>query len=649
MKKFKIPTSLSFFIISMFVLIAGAFALSPSQANAAVASDFGPFSMRRGSVGTYVANLQATLDLSSCGSAGLVTDGHFGPLTQGAVISFQLSHSLLGDGVVGPITKGALVACSNGVVITPPGSSIPGCLPGYLYSSTTGQPCNVSTGTLVINGTSGFVGNVQLQSQYNNETVGEGQNDVKVMSARVSASGSDLLISAINLRLEETSNSSASDRLDHYADSISVWAGSTRVASVPVSDFTRDSSGVYTDTVSLGNSVFIHVGQSVDMAVGISARSSINSTDYNNDSWKVTGTQLRYKDQTGATFSDLSTGDLANNGVTRMFDFDALAAATNTQLNISRSSSTPTAHIVNVSNTNVTNDVELLRMNFQATGSDLLVDSIPVKFTTSAGSVSNVTTSVTLRAGSQTWTESVSGSSGSTADITFNNLNYTINQGTTTTFSVFADINHISSTFIEGTTLQASVDVNERGLIDVQDSSGNSLISSRRIGTAIGDTLAFYNEGPDVSLVTTSGSVITGSGQNDDVATFTIRFTVDAFDSDVYIPSVISSTSPTAILVSIDKAGIPISSTQFNAAVSGVVNADSNATLTANNNYLVHNGTSATFTVTASMTDGVSGLTSGLYRMALTNLRWNTNDSNSAYNNYTFNLNDFKTAYQSVN
>jgi len=53
-----------------------------------------PPTLRRGAVGPDVVRLQTLL-------GGLATDGHFGPLTEHAVIDYQKGHGLLADGIVG--------------------------------------------------------------------------------------------------------------------------------------------------------------------------------------------------------------------------------------------------------------------------------------------------------------------------------------------------------------------------------------------------------------------------------------------------------------------------------------------------------------------------------------------------------------------
>ena len=57
--------------------------------------------IRRGSRGAYVAELQQRLDL--------MDDGIFGPQTDDAVRRFQAANELIPDGIVGPLTWGALL------------------------------------------------------------------------------------------------------------------------------------------------------------------------------------------------------------------------------------------------------------------------------------------------------------------------------------------------------------------------------------------------------------------------------------------------------------------------------------------------------------------------------------------------------------
>jgi peptidoglycan hydrolase-like protein with peptidoglycan-binding domain len=74
--------------------------------------------VRAGSTGADVEELQTKLNAALPGAEPLVIDGIFGPRTRAAVVAFQGGHALAADGVAGPITWGALD--SGGTTPPPP-------------------------------------------------------------------------------------------------------------------------------------------------------------------------------------------------------------------------------------------------------------------------------------------------------------------------------------------------------------------------------------------------------------------------------------------------------------------------------------------------------------------------------------------------
>lgn len=63
--------------------------------------------LRKGSKGGYVKEMQTLLNYSSCG-AHLQIDGCFGPLSEIALIAFQKMRGLKADGICGPVSWAAL-------------------------------------------------------------------------------------------------------------------------------------------------------------------------------------------------------------------------------------------------------------------------------------------------------------------------------------------------------------------------------------------------------------------------------------------------------------------------------------------------------------------------------------------------------------
>lgn len=94
-------------------MILGAMVGFSKITEAASAYDFGSVTLRQGSVGAQVINVQGTLRWPSCGGYDLVPSGVFDANTAAAVRSFQASRGLMSDGIVGPNTRVALAACLN--------------------------------------------------------------------------------------------------------------------------------------------------------------------------------------------------------------------------------------------------------------------------------------------------------------------------------------------------------------------------------------------------------------------------------------------------------------------------------------------------------------------------------------------------------
>ena len=70
--------------------------------------------LRRGSRGEDVTDLQTRLNAADAADPALVTDGIFGRLTQAAVREYQSTHDLVPDGIVGPLTWASLDSGGGG-------------------------------------------------------------------------------------------------------------------------------------------------------------------------------------------------------------------------------------------------------------------------------------------------------------------------------------------------------------------------------------------------------------------------------------------------------------------------------------------------------------------------------------------------------
>jgi Putative peptidoglycan binding domain. len=582
--------------------------------------------------------------------------GYFGGLTRAAVARFQAANGIVpAVGYFGPITRGvvnAMLMTPGPVVVV-----IPGCGSGALFSSLTGQSCSGTPSTspsAPLAGTDGSISDVTELGSFNNEEVSEGNSAVKVLGADIEASNDgDIALKSIKVSFDSTGNT-GSDNLDDYIDSVSVWLGSTKIGSADVSDFSEDSNNLWTKSIAL-NGAIIREGDVAKLYIAVDAANTIDTGDISGDSWTVDIENIRFLDGSGVYTTDDSTGDI--NGMDVPISFVTFSTSANTELKISTASDSPSAGIVVADSSSDTNDVSLLKGKLKLEGtSDVVLDSFPVTFTAGSSTLStingvdDVTASVTLKLGSETYTETMTLTTGTlTGTVTFDNLNFDINAGDTVNFEVLADVNNISAPFVAGDTLTASVTASNRNLMDVENEQGDQLSdSTEKSGTATGEAQEFRTSGLALSLVSVSAVPTAGPSANDDVGTFTIKFKVTAVGDNVYVSSLANATLAGVLTSGYTSANVDRAGTATVGGTSVVLANVTDTSLTSVGNYLIEEGASETFELTTAVQLPAAGA-AGLFRTALAGVSWSTSDVYPVANSYTSNLDAFKTAYISLN
>ncbi len=676
------------------VMFVGAVALnaSPAAADCSITA-----TLRVGSKGASVMCLQSIV--------GATADGSFGPKTKVAVMAFQSSHGLVADGVVGPKTIAVLMGAGM------PGNYPPGCMSNSGYSSTTGAPCSggsnpnlpvgctSTSGYSPINGAPcsggttppvtsgpltglyGTISDINTLSQYNNEEVGSGQSGVKVLGFEVKASkDGDVGLTSMKVRFDSTGRGgSDSSRLADYIQGVSVWEGSTKVGSASAADFDKDSTGIYVKTISLTGAV-VRSDTTQNFYVSVDAVDNLDSGDIDSDSWTIALDSIRYVDGSGVTTTETSAiptdmdWDTAGDGIP--ISFVSFSTASDTELKISENS-TPDAQVVQVNTSSDTNNVTLTKGKLKLDGtSDVWLDELPVTLTvasvgTGDGSLSidAIANSVTLNIGGKEYTESLgancvndatnftdakSCASNTTSGVVFDNLDLTLKAGSTTNFTISADINDIENTavastdFDEGDSLLASITTTGRADMVAENDQGDQLTDATELtGSLTGKAQSFYSKGLNLSLVSTSADIthtgdIVGSGTgDDDQGTFKITFDATAFGSDVWVDS--SSPSLTGGTTESDL-GLANTAVTPPVLLSATITSPSGADSTGGNGFKVAENTTERFTITAVLSPtGTAGTSDGFARISLDNLRYALTDA-GATTSYTFNLTDFKTA-----
>lgn len=609
--------------------------------------------LKVGSSGAQVMALQQAL--------GITADGSFGPMTKAAVMSFQAKNGLTADGVVGAMTGAKLAGGSTGCTGFDPmtgkpcgSSTVPGCMAGYMFSSTTGAKCDgSSTGsTGSLSGGAGDITVTELSSPSSSTKVGEGEKATKVLGFEVEADdGSDIALSSVRLSLEKTSGS-GNDKLNRYATKVSVWMGSEKVGSADVSDFS-ENSGVYTKSVTLSNAV-VRAGKIEKFYVAVDALSDIDSgnTGSSNNTWTVTLTSTRFTDATGVVLTD-STGSISNTAV-----FDTLSNTGDVELKVNLSSSTPTSKTVKVSTTSDTNQVELLKFTMKAQNSDMFVDQIPVSFASTnvtSGGLASITSNVTLVIDGQTFNESVT-SSASSATISFNDLGLDINANDTVTGTVYADVADIESgSFDEGTNLSASLTStlvattgSSAGALDVEDSNGDQLVTGDRSGSAVGNTITFRSTGVNTVMGTPTYERTTDTNGLVTSVTYTIPVAVTSFGNTLYMGQsaqlATAATASNAFALVLETAAAP--NTESVSAATSITLSTTDATVESNG-YRLDDGVTKHFSVKVTMTAATDNTS---IRFRLDTIRTSTTAALvSSTNSDLLPVTDYRTDFQYIN
>lgn len=597
--------------------------------------------------------------LNGYSSANLVQDGKFGPLSVNAAKIWQASRNLAADGILGAMSRASAIAQIGSGVINPVGTTFPagcssasgfstitgdpcttvstlpaGCMPGYMFSPTTGAKCDGTTGggSTELTGGAGTVSDYKLlSSPANNREVGEDEEDVKVLGMSIEAEGSDLKVTAMKLIFNDVG---AGSDFEDYASEVSVWYGSTEVARVDGDVFNDDND--WTKTLSLSSAI-VKDGEVGKFYVAVSGVSNIDSADLG-DTWTVDVDSVRYMDAQGALISE--DPGLA----VRTFSFESLATASNLELKLTESSSNPDAQVVEVDDTNATDNVELLKTNLKANGGDIYVREMTVTIdATGTGEVDEIASSYTLVFDGEEFSLDASdcddGTCTTSETYTFDDIDMTIDAGDTVTVQVLANVMGTDE-YVEGDSLTATIDNDDTV---AEDSSGEDLGVSDLTGVVVGEEQAFYSTGIMLDFVSATGVKTAASdpAANNDMVTFTLKFKATAFGADAYVDGTLTEDGDGTYAVGsginfyvVDGSGV--ASTNTSTPVLTV----SGATSAANTTWKVTDGTTATFTLTV-VTE--ADLATEFAQLSLSAVTWDTTAIAGTTQVYTFNLDDFET------
>jgi len=652
--------------------------------------------LKMGMSSSQVMELQKALnakgfEVSAVGSGSMGMESMFyGAKTKGAVVQFQAANNLGSDGIVGPAT-GARLAMGGAVS----GNFPAGCMSTSGFSSTTGMPCtstgNTSGGSLPAGcmSTSGFspttgmkcsggttpttgplaggfgtISAITQLSQYNNEEVGAGSNEVKVLGFEIEASDDgDIQISAVKLVFDATGNASGdSDRIEDYLDTVSVWQGSTKVGTADAKDFTKSSTGIYSKTVVLSNSI-VRAGDKESFYVAVDTINNLDSGDIDSDSWTVGLENVRVVDGSGVTTTDADSAptaieyNLAGEGVA--ISFVSFSSASDTELKIS-ANNTPDSTTIAVDNTQDTADVVMLEGQMEVEGdSDVWLDEVPFTLTTTGDSPVAMTSNITLVIDGKTFNETVTSTAASSVSITFDDLDLTLSAGDTVDFTVSADLNDLEDTgvtltdFDAGDQLTVALTTTNRALVIAENEQGDQLTDGTEMtGTATGNAMIFRSQGVNVVLGTPTYTNVSDQNGVVTLQTFTIPVTVTAFGNTLYMGQsaqfATTATASNAFAVVFENSSTPTIADVTSSAVVALSTTDA---LISSNGYVLDEDDTKHFIIEVTQTTpGLLGaISAGNYRVRLDEIRVFTEAAlNTATNIDLVPTTDFRTAFKYI-
>lgn len=656
--------------------------------------------VKQGSVGQSALIWQKFLNDYS--SANLVADSKFGPLSGNALKVWQASRSLGADGVAGPMSRASAVAQINSGVVLPIGGTFPaGCMSATGYSSTTGMSCastmtypagctsavgySPTTGAMCSGGSTPTTGGPLMggagsitwddKSTYSGEDVLEGDEDAKVMAFEIEADDeSDVAISSIKVELVQTLATNSEDISD-YIDEVTVWMGSTKVGSADASDFSENSD-VYTKSISLNN-VIVRAGEMEDFVIAVTANSSLDSGDVDDDAFTVDVINVRFEDADGVVTTEDTD---ASPDLQKSFDFDTLAASGDLEAKITENSASPDAMSVEVDDTSDTNDVLLLAVDFKATGSDMTVDDLSFDIIPTGANANEIVSEYKLLVDGVE-IDSISATSivsAATGQIQFTDLedDFMVDEDDTVVIKLVADIKDLNAGFTSGDTILASLTSTNFNATNtsIDDSNGDSVVNGDRTGSVTGELQTFYTDGISVTLDSVDADPFTVDGVNNDRVELVINFEVTAFGSDVYLPSLITVTSagtgstgtaPTAAQgtgLHLQSSDAQLTTAKGSATLTSAGASETSYTPTGtdatDNSYTslfkVNNGSTETFTAKVNVSNAVAtagDLDDAQVRSILTGITFSNNVVITTASTFVYTSNlqdDYKTSYATV-
>ena len=514
-------------IALVFTMASMSLAVLPAKAETAVGTPFTQ-NLTIGSRGTEVVRLQNWL-ISNGYNIGYGATGYFGVQTRAAVSAYQVAKGITPTaGYFGPITRSSVNASNGNGGVT---STVPGCMPGALFSSTTGASCTSTSGSTTGITTIGAEGsiNIEKESSGPRTTLYEGDVKAPLLGVRIEAKDSDVNFSRVRVNLGTTTDSYNRQFSRVYLlDDTGAVLASKDLNSDNVTRVSGSPTQYYVTLAGFNSLIKKNMKRSYWIAVD--AYPSISSS-YRTGAYSISfygGDAIRVTD--GAGLDQYSSG--ANN-ISQTFNISAnLSDSALLTISTDPAVRKATTIVANQgANNNEKDKEEIGSFRLLAEKDDVLLRDINVTVSNTATSSASLQTLYLYDGGTAVGTAS----GDSSGVYHFTSINQTLTRDSYKTYTVKADFRSVTS--------GAIVRVGAVSVVSAESKGTGKTVSNSTLAAGAGENMTLVSNGATTSLTTPTINIVTSKDTNGVTteghlsSTFNLTFTAVGSDATFGAPA----------------------------------------------------------------------------------------------------------------